>query len=55
MVNPNYKFRKSLLSDGDLKKAAPFTIKLHTFYMQCGKSDDDSQIWSHFGPGPMHG
>jgi hypothetical protein len=44
MVNPNYKFRKSLLSDGDLKKAAPFTRKIHTFYMQCGKSDDDSQI-----------
>jgi hypothetical protein len=44
MVNPNYKFRKSLLSDGDLKKAAPFTRKIHTFYMQRGKSDDDSQI-----------
>jgi hypothetical protein len=44
MVNPNYKFRKRLLSDGDLKKAAPFTRKLHTFYMQRGKSDDDSQI-----------
>jgi hypothetical protein len=43
MVNPNYKFGKSLLSDGDLKKAAPFTRKLHTFYMQCGKSDDESQ------------
>jgi hypothetical protein len=36
MVNPNYKFGKSLLSDGDLKKAAPFTKKLHTFYMQRG-------------------
>jgi hypothetical protein len=44
MVNPNYKFRKSLPSDGDLKKATPFTRKLHTFYMQHGKSDDDSQI-----------
>jgi hypothetical protein len=44
MVNPNYKFGKSLLSDGDLKKSVPFTRKLHTFYMQCGKSDDDSQI-----------
>jgi hypothetical protein len=42
MDNPNYKFRKSLLSDGDLKKAAPFTRKLHKFYMQRGKSDDDS-------------
>jgi hypothetical protein len=41
MVNTNYKFGKSLLSDGDLKKAAPFTRKLHTFYMQRGKSDDD--------------
>jgi hypothetical protein len=44
MDNPNYKFGKSLLSDGDLKKAAPFTKKLHKFYMQCGKSDDDSHI-----------
>jgi hypothetical protein len=44
MVNPNYKFGKSLLSVGDLKKAAHFTRKLHTFYMQRGKSDDDSQI-----------
>jgi hypothetical protein len=42
MANPNY--GKSLLIDGDLKKTAPFTRKLHTFYMQHGKSDDDSQI-----------
>jgi hypothetical protein len=55
MANPNYKFIKSLLSDGDLKKVAPFTRKLHTFYMQRGKLDDDSQIMSHFGRGPMHG
>jgi hypothetical protein len=53
MVNPNYKFGKSLLSDGDLQKVAPFTRKLHTFYMQRGKTNDDSQIWSHFSPGPM--
>jgi hypothetical protein len=33
MDNPNYKFGKNILSDGDLKKAAPFTRKLHTFYM----------------------
>jgi hypothetical protein len=51
MVNPNYKFGKSLLSDGDLKKAAPFTRKLHTFYMQRGKSDDDSQIMVALRPG----
>jgi hypothetical protein len=44
MVNPNYKFGKSLLSDGDLKKAAPCTKKLRKFYMQRGKSDDDSDI-----------
>jgi hypothetical protein len=44
MDNPNYKFRKSLLTDGDLKKVAPFTRKLHKFYMQRGKSDDDSDI-----------
>jgi hypothetical protein len=44
MVNPNYKFEKSLLSDGDLKRAAPLTRKLHTFYMQHGKLDDDSEI-----------
>jgi hypothetical protein len=47
MVNPNYKFG---LSDGDLKKAAPFTRKLHTFYMQRGKSDDDSQIMAALRP-----
>jgi hypothetical protein len=41
MANPNYKFGKNLFGDGDLKKAAPFTRKLHTFYMQRGKSDDD--------------
>jgi hypothetical protein len=41
MVNPNYKFGKCLLSDGDLKKATPFTRKHHTLYMQCGKSYDD--------------
>jgi hypothetical protein len=44
MVNTNYKFRKSLLSYGDLKKAATHTRKLHTFYMQRGKSNDDSDI-----------
>jgi hypothetical protein len=37
MDNPNYKFRKSLLTNGDLKKAAPFTRKLQKFYMQRGK------------------
>jgi hypothetical protein len=44
MANPNYKFRKNLLSVGDLKKASPFTRKLHTFYMQRGKSNDASDI-----------
>jgi glucan-binding YG repeat protein len=44
MDNPNYKFRKSLLTDGDLKKVAPFTRKLHKLYMQRGKLDDDSHI-----------
>jgi hypothetical protein len=44
MDNPNYKFGKSLLSDGDLKKTTPFTKKLHKFYMQRVKSDDDSHI-----------
>jgi hypothetical protein len=44
MANPNYKFEKNLLSDDDLKKGAPFTRKLHTFYMQRGKSDGDSDI-----------
>jgi hypothetical protein len=44
MDNPNYKFGKSLLADGDLKKAAPFTRKLHKFYMQHGKSDNNSHI-----------
>jgi hypothetical protein len=44
MDNPNYKFGKSLLTDGDLKKVAPFTRMLHKFYMQRGKSNDDSHI-----------
>jgi hypothetical protein len=44
MDNPNYKFGKSLVIGDDLKKAAPFTRKLHKFYMQRGKSDDDSHI-----------
>jgi hypothetical protein len=51
MANPNYKFGKSLLSDGDLKKAAPFTRKLHTFFMQRGKLDDDYQIMVTLRPG----
>jgi hypothetical protein len=50
MANPNYKFRKNILSDGDLKKAAPFTRKLHTFYMQRGASDDASDIMVALGP-----
>jgi hypothetical protein len=44
MVNPNYKFGKILLSDGDLKKAAPCTRKLHKFYMRRSKSDVASDI-----------
>jgi hypothetical protein len=44
MANRNYKFEKNILSDGDLKKAAPFTRKFHTFYMECGKSNDVSDI-----------
>jgi hypothetical protein len=50
MSNRNYKFRKNILSDGDLKKAAPFTRKLHTFYMQRGESDDASNIMVALGP-----
>jgi hypothetical protein len=52
MVNRNYKFGKSLLCDGDLKKAAHCTRKLHTF---CGSQMMILTLWSHFGPGPMHG
>jgi hypothetical protein len=51
MVNPNYKFGKILLSDDNLKKAAPCTRELHTFYMQRGKSDDDSPIMVALWPG----
>jgi hypothetical protein len=50
MANPNYKFGKNILSDSDLKKAAPFTRKLHTFYMQRGESDDASDIMVALGP-----
>jgi hypothetical protein len=51
MANPNYKFGKNLLSVGDLKKAASFTRKLHTFYMQHGKSDDSSDNMVALRPG----
>jgi hypothetical protein len=51
MVNPNYKFGKSLLSDDDLKKVATCTRELHTFYMQRGKSDDESPIMVALWPG----
>jgi hypothetical protein len=51
MANPSYKFGKNLLSVGDLKKAAPFTRKLHTFYMQRGKSDDAFDIMAALRPG----
>jgi hypothetical protein len=51
MANQNYKFGKNLLSVGDLKKAPPFTRKLHTFYMQRGKSDDASDIMVALQPG----
>jgi hypothetical protein len=51
MVNPNYKIGKRLLSDGDLNKAAPCTWELHTFYMQRGTSDDDSDIMVALQPG----
>jgi hypothetical protein len=50
MANRNYKFEKNILSDGDLKKAAPFTRKFHTFYMECGKSNDVSDIMVALGP-----
>jgi hypothetical protein len=43
MDNTNYKFGKSLLTDGDVKKAAPFTRKLHKFYKH-GNSHDDSHV-----------
>jgi hypothetical protein len=51
MANPYYKFGNNSLSDGDLKKAAPFTRKLHTFYMQCGESDDAYDIMVALQPG----
>jgi hypothetical protein len=51
MANPSYKFGKNLLSVGDLQKAAPFTRKLHTFYMQRGKSDDAFDIMAALRPG----
>jgi hypothetical protein len=51
MVNPSYKFGKSLLSDDGLKNATPCTRELHTFYMQRGKSDDDSDIMVILQPG----
>jgi hypothetical protein len=43
-------------SESDTEKnpwamAAPFTRKLHTFYMQHGKSDDASDIMVALGPG----
>jgi hypothetical protein len=51
MSNPSYKLGKNIPSDGDLKKVAPFTRKLHTFYMQRGKSGDASDIMVALRPG----
>jgi hypothetical protein len=41
MANPNYKFGKNILSDGDL----------NTFYMQRGELDDASDIMIALRPG----
>jgi hypothetical protein len=51
MVNPSYKFVKILLSDDDLKNSAPCTRELHTFYVECGKLDDHSDIMVELLPG----
>jgi hypothetical protein len=51
MVNPKYKFGKSLLSYDDLRNVAPCTRELYTFYMKRGKSDDNSDIMVALRPG----
>jgi hypothetical protein len=55
IANPNYKFGKNILSDGDLKKAAPFTR--NSTHSTCNVVSQMMllTLWSHFGPGPMHG
>jgi hypothetical protein len=51
MVNPYYQFRKSILSDDDLKMVVPpYTRDLHTFYMEHAKSDDESLIMAALRP-----
>jgi hypothetical protein len=55
LVNPNYKFGKSLLSDGDLKKLL-LLLDCST-HSTCNVVSQMMilKLWSHFGPGPMHG
>jgi hypothetical protein len=54
-ANPNYKFGKSILSDGDLKKAAPLPER--STHSTCNVVSQMMilTLWSHLGPGPMHG
>jgi hypothetical protein len=55
MDNPNYKFGKSLLSDGDLKR--PLLVPDNSTHSTCNVVSQMiiPTLWSHFGPGEMHG
>jgi hypothetical protein len=55
MANPNYKFGKNILSDGDLKKA--LLLPESSTHSTCNVVSQMVflTLWSHFGPGPMHG
>jgi hypothetical protein len=55
MVNPSYKFGKSLLCDGDLKKV--LLVPESSTHSTCNVVSQMIilTLWSHFGSGPVHG
>jgi hypothetical protein len=55
MDNPNYKFRKSLLTDGDLKKADPLPESSPNSTCNVISHMMILTLWSHFGPTAVHG
>jgi hypothetical protein len=55
MTNPNYKCRKSILSDNDLNVAAPFTIISTHSTSNVLSQMMILRLLSHFGPRPEHG
>jgi hypothetical protein len=55
MVNPNYKFGKNLLNNNDLKRL--LLVPESSTHSTCNVVSQMMilRLWSHFGPGPVHG